>query len=168
MTTQNLPQDKGDVVIVPAGRLAYPEYLKHGVYVCQRGKPVRKHVARMGFYADRAIQIHVPRIYYREDDIAFTYEEAAKRRTGQSSDRRIGQIIEISLNSGTRHEQMRLQVFLLSPPEDGDTVRLARRIDNDTLSSSGRHIAWARYRRYVSMARLTTPGITVTSQLDRQ
>ena len=122
----------------------------------------------MGFYANGAIQIHVPRIQYREDDVGFTREESARRRSGTDRDRVVSQIIELSLNTGVRDDGMRLQVFLLSPSESDNTVRLARPIRNDAVSSSGRRIAWARNLRYVSLAKLLAPDVTVTSQLDRR
>ena len=59
-------------------------------------------------------------------------------------------------------------MFLLSGPEDPDTLRLDRPIMNDTVSKSARPIAWVRGQRYVSLADLTRPGVTVTSQLGAQ
>ena len=51
--------DSDDVVVV-AARFAYPEYLKRGVYVCQAERVFRDGLTHMGFYANSAIQPHVP------------------------------------------------------------------------------------------------------------
>jgi hypothetical protein len=165
MTTQTFPQDLSDVVIVPAGPLAYPEYLKHHWYVCQGGRAFRPHITHIGFYANGAIQPHLARIRYREDGVTFTHDEVARRQAGSGTDQAIGQIIASSLRNRARDIGMTLQVFLLSPLNDRETVHLARPILNDSATASGRRIAWARNQRYSSVARLTAPGVKVTSQL---
>jgi hypothetical protein len=156
--------DSDDVVVV-AARFAYPEYLKRGVYVCQPERAFREGLTHVGFYASSAIQPHVPRIRYREDLVTFSHEEAGARRTGSNSDRMISEVIQALLDDGTREEGKQYQVFLLSWPEDPDTVRLAQSIANDTVTESGRPWAWTMNQRYVSLATLTRPGVTVTSDL---
>jgi hypothetical protein len=69
------------------------------------------------------------------------------------------------LGDGPREEGKQYQVFLLSGPEDPDTVRLPQPITNDTVAESGRPWAWTMSQRYVSLAGLTRPGVTVTSDL---
>jgi hypothetical protein len=156
--------DNDDVVVV-AARFAYPEYLKRSVYACQPRRAFRDGLTHMGFYANSAIQRHVARIRYREDLVAFTHEEAAARASGSETDRHIGAVIELLLADGPRKVGKQYQVFLLSGPEDPDTVRLARPIVNDTVAASGRPWAWTLGQRYVSLAELTRPGVTVTSDL---
>jgi hypothetical protein len=156
--------DTDDVVVV-AARFAYPEYLKRSVYVCQTERAFRGGLTHMGFYANSAIQPHMPRIRYREDLVTFTREEAAARKAGSDLDRLVGQVIETLLGDGPREEGKQYQVFLLSAPEDPDTVRLAHPITNDTVAASGRPWAWTMGQRYVSLAGLTRPGVTVTSDL---
>lgn len=156
--------DNNDVVVV-AARFAYPEYLKHGVYICQTGRAFRAGLTHMGFYAEAAIQMHVARIRYREDYVLFTLEEAAVRRTESETNQVIGGIIEAALEDGRREPEARYQVFLLSGSQDPDTVHLLQAIVNDTTSSSGRPWAWTMGQRYVSLANLMRPGISVTSDL---
>jgi hypothetical protein len=156
--------DTDDVVVV-AARFAYPEYLKRSVYVCQSERAFRGGLTHMGFYANSAIQVHLPRIRYREDLVTFTREEAAARQVGSDTDRLVGQVIETLLDDGPREEGKQYQVFLLSGPEDPDTVRLTQPITNDTVTESGRPWAWTMGQRYVSLAELTRSGVTVTSQL---
>ena len=157
-----------DEVVVVAARNAYPEYLRRSVYVCQPRRSFRDGLTRMGFYAKGAIQRHLPRIRYREDLVTFSRQEAAARRSGSSVDRQIGEVIELLLADGPREEGVQYQVFLLSGPEDPDTILLDRPIINDTVTESGRRFAFVLGQRYVSLCDLTRPGVTVTSQLGAQ
>jgi len=154
-----------DELVVVAARFAYPEYLERSAYICQAERSFRDGLTHMGFYADGAIQIQVPRILYREDLVPFTAEEAAARKAGSKTDQLIGQIIERDLTLGPRNTEEQYQVFLLSAPENPDTIRLRQPIINDTLAESGRKWAWTMGQRYVSLADLTRPGVTVTSDL---
>ena len=156
--------DSDDVVVV-AARFAYPEYLKRGVYICQAERSFRGGLTHVGFYAEGAIQTHVPRIRHREDLITFTHETAVARKGGSDTDRLIGDAIETDLTAGPREEGTQYQVFLLSQPDDADTVRLTQPIVNDTVAESGRPWAWTMGQRYVSLAGLTRPGMAVTSDL---
>jgi hypothetical protein len=156
--------DSDDVVVV-AARFAYPEYLKRSVYVCQPERAFRDELTHMGFYANSAIQSHVPRIRHREDLVTFTHQEAAARAAGSATDRLISGVIELLLADGPREEGKQYQIFLLSGPEDPDTVHLAQPIANDTVAESGRPWAWTMGQRYVSLADLTRPNVTMTSDL---
>ena len=49
-----------------------------------------------------------------------------------------------------------------------DNVRLAHPIANDTLTASARPWAWTMGPRYVTLARLTRRGVTLTSNLGVQ
>jgi hypothetical protein len=74
-------------------------------------------------------------------------------------------VIVALLKDGTREEGKQYQVFLLSGPEDPDTVRLAQPIATDTVTASGRPWAWTMHQRYASLANLTHPGVAVTTDL---
>ena len=115
--------DNDDVVVV-AARFAYPEYLARGLYICQPQRAFRDGLTHMAFYANGAIQVHVPRIRYRKDQVTFTHDEVGARQSGSETDRLIGAAIEGDLHAGTREESKQYQVFLLSAPDDPDTVRL--------------------------------------------
>jgi hypothetical protein len=154
-----------DEVVVVAARFAYPEYLRRSVYVCQAKRTFRDGLTHMGFYANGAIQRHVASIRHQEDLVTFSRQEAASRRSGSETDRQVGEVIELLLADGPREEGEQYQVFLLSGPEDPDTIRLDRPITNDTVTESGRPWAWTLNQRYVSLTDLTRPGVTVTSQL---
>lgn len=156
--------DTDDVVVV-AARFAYPEYLKHRVYVCQANRAFRDGLTHLGFYAESAIQAVVPRILRRADPVPFTPEEVDRRRSGDDLDHLIADAIEILLATGTRPEGSEYGVFLLSGPDDPKTVRLEVPIVNDTVAASGRPWAWTMGQRYVSLSRLTRPGMKLTSDL---
>jgi hypothetical protein len=156
--------DSDDVVVV-AARFAYPEYLHRSLYICQAERAFRGGLTHMAFYADGAIQIEVARIHFREDLVTFTEEEAKKRSTGSDADKLIAAAIEADLQSGPREEGKQYQVFLLSEPNSPETIKLANPIVNDTVAESGRPWAWTMNQRYISLAGLTRPGITHTSQL---
>ena len=156
--------DNDDVVVV-AARFGYPEYLARAVYICQPERAFRDGLTHLAFYANGAIQVHVPRIRHREDLVAFTRAETVNRSAGTAFDRTIGAAIEADLNAGTREDGRQYQVFLLSAPEDPETVRLPRPIINDTVAESGRPWAWTMGQRYLSLERLRRPGATRTSDL---
>jgi hypothetical protein len=156
--------DNDDVVVV-AARYGYPEYLDCSAYVCQPERAFRPGLTHMAFYADSAIQREVPSILYRESSVPFTYDEATQRLAAPSPHPQLGKLIAEMLESGTREEGKLYQVFLLSPPDDAATVRLANTITNDTVAASGRRWAWTMGQRYVSLEDLSRPGVRVTSEL---
>ena len=156
--------DNDDVVIV-AARVAYGEYLEYSAYICQAERAFKAGLTHMGFYVRGAIQVHVPHIHRVEDHVSFTDEEAAARKGSQPEDELIGQIIERTLAANTREPGQQYQIFLLSGPEDADTVQLTQAITNDTVSAKGRITAWVQGQRYTSLAKLTAPGVHLTSDL---
>jgi hypothetical protein len=93
-------------------------------------------------------------------------EEAAVRRAGSDTDRDVASAIELNLRAGTCEDGKHYQVFLLSAPDDPETVRLARPVVSDAVSESGRHVAWTMGQRHLSLAALARPGTSHTSDLD--
>lgn len=124
-------------------------------------------MTHLGFYADGSIQRHVPKILYRADPVAFTREEAAKRRAAEGNEAAVADAIEKLLQSGARTEANEYCVFILSRPDDPRlTVILDEPIVNDTKTAAGRPWAWTLGQRYTSLVRLKRPGTTKTSHLD--
>lgn len=153
-----------DTVIVPA-RFAYGEYLDHGIYVCQAGRFFAEGVARMGFYADAAIQTEIPRIRHRRDGVTFSREEVERLRASEDPvDHEIGALVE-KLLAHAEETGGRFQVFLLTAPDDPDTLRLGRPIQNTKRSLRGNATAWTQKQRYVSSAHLARNPST-TDELD--
>ena len=154
-----------DEVVVVAARFAYPEYLKRGLYICQAGRSFRGGLTHLGFYAEGAIQTHVPRIRHREDLITFTHETAAARRGGSDTDRLIGDAIETDLAAGTQERANSIECSFCHNQTMLTRCDWPSRSGNDTVAESGRPWAWTMGQRYVSLAGLTRPGMAVTSDL---
>ncbi|WP_211717849.1 hypothetical protein [Nocardiopsis sp. MG754419] len=153
-----------DVVVVAAG-IAYGEYLEGSAYICQPGRAFRERLTHLGFYAQQAIQPHLARILTRQDHVPFTHEEAQQREGNGGRDARIADLIRSSLETGAREEGKKYMVFLLSGPQDPETVVLEVPLVNDTVAASGRPWAWTMGQRYVSLAALRKPGVRTTSDL---
>ncbi len=90
----------------------------------------------------------------------------AMRRGGTAADRHVAEVITASLRNGSWLAGTTGQIFLLSGPQDPETIRLGQPIRNDAVSRSGRPCAWVQGQRYVSLAALTRPDARVTSDLD--
>lgn len=150
-----------DDTVVVAARSAWPEYQAFGTYVCQADRAFREGLTHLGFYASSAIQPLVPRIRRMLPSVMFSEEEAQARRA--AGEHEVAAIIEQFIGRGGREEQ-HYGVFLLSGPEDPQTVVLDRPVVNDTVTASGRNWAWTLGQRYTSLDRLRS-GIAVTSEL---
>ncbi|WP_435111751.1 hypothetical protein [Nocardiopsis synnemataformans] len=155
-----------DEVVIVAADLAYDEYLDTGAYICQPRRSFRDGLTHMGFYAQQAIKPEIARIEACEDRVPFTYAEADRREANSGTDARIGAVIRRALEAGEREEGEEYMVFLLSGPEDAETVVLEAPVVNDTVASSGRPWAWTMGQRYVSLAALHKPGVRTTSDLE--
>jgi hypothetical protein len=156
-----------DDVVVVAARVAYSEYLAHGVYACQPNRSFRAGAARFGFYADGAVQPHVPLILHRVEAVTFTRDEAARRRALGGIEEDVADAIDALVATGTRTMGTDYGLFLLSRTDDPRTVRLDGPVINHTTTTSGRPWAWTMSQRYVQLSRLTKPGLKVTSGIDR-
>jgi hypothetical protein len=150
-----------DSVIV-AARRAHPAYLETRAYVCQPGRSFRKGLTYVGFYADREIKPILARVHGREESVLFTRENAqALRGDGQH---RLAEVIERSLELEPDREDREWQVFLLSGPEDQETITLPSPIKNTTVVN-GRPWAWTLGQRY-ARSDLLKNGYGTTSALD--
>jgi hypothetical protein len=155
-----------DEVVVVAASHAYPEYLESAAYICQPGRAFREGLTHMGFYAQQAIQPLLARILTRQDHVPFTREEALRWEVNGGRDSRIADLIRSLLETGAREEGQEYMVFLLSGPQDPETVVLEAPLVNDTVAASGRPWAWTTGQRYVPLAALRRPGARTTSDLE--
>jgi hypothetical protein len=138
-----------DDVVVVAARHAYPEYLATSAYTCQPDRTFRHGVERMGFYALGAIQREVPRILGRFLDMEFSRERIDELRESDNElERRAGEVAARTLVESTRKLGSRHAIYLLSAPNDQQTLHLAQPILNASRRD-GRTVAWVRYQRYV-------------------
>ena len=155
-----------DTVVV-AARNAYSEYRETAAYACQPGRAFRGGVGRMGFYYGGAIQAEVPLIRHRRDNVTFSRDSAtALRETGDPFDAEFAALIERLLDTSTRVPGQQYQVFLLSPADGEQTLRLAQPIKNTTTDHKGKASAWTMGQRYTQSSALAqSPG--TTSELER-
>jgi hypothetical protein len=147
-----------DTVVV-AARNAYGNYLRTGAYVCQPLRSFREETRYMGFYKDKAIQQEVPLIRDRRKDVTFSHEEAESlRASGDKTDAEIGAVIEKNLDSAPEMDGWLGQVFLLSSPEDDETLKLGQVIHHT------RRGAWTQGQRYTASGALRR-GAATTEEL---
>ncbi len=159
--------DFADVVVV-AARFAWGEYNEHGVYICQPDRSFRPGLTHMGFYALGAIQPKIAKILdQRSKPATFDSDTVKKHRAGGMIDQRIADAIEASLHGGIRSAGQPYRVFVLSYPNDDETVTLGALIANTTKATSGRTFAWTMGQRYTRLSSLTSPGISTTTHLEQ-
>lgn len=158
--------DVADVVVV-AARFAWDEYQDHGVYICQPDRSFRPGLTHMGFYAHGAIQPKIAKILdQRPQPFTFDDDTVKDLQAGGAIEQRIADAIQVSLTGGTRSSGQPYRVFVLSHPDDSETVTLAATIANTTKAASGRPFAWTMGQRYTRLSALTKPGITTTTELE--
>jgi hypothetical protein len=129
-----------DTVIV-AARVAWDEYRKHSIYVCQPGRAFQP-VRYMGFYTANQIFPLIPRILERRDRVRMQ-RGCYEGELGRTVDR----LLELAL----RKPDMEYQVFLLSGPDDPQTIHLDGPIMNDLRSDAGRMTAFVMGQRYARL-----------------
>jgi hypothetical protein len=135
-----------DTVVV-AARLAYDFYLNHGAYVCQQARSFRADLSHLAFYRKRTIESEIPQILDVQDDVLFTLDEAARRRsTGNHHDAAIADLIEATLADGSRVVGDVHKVFLLSRKGDPETIELPAPVVH---SGDGVGSAFTMGQRYV-------------------
>jgi hypothetical protein len=138
-----------DVLVVPGGKVAVADYLRHHAYICQPERSFRD-VERMGFYRNGQIEPFFPRIRYRRMNLDWTRANAeALRQTGAALDGEVADLIERTLDDpgDPRHEGLRYQVLLLTPKDDPHTLTLTQPVNHRTV---GRGTAWVQGTRYTS------------------
>lgn len=159
------PTPSEQVVVVVAGRVAYPDYLTSSTYVCQAGRSFRP-FAHIGFYAGREIKREVPRVLEHRAEVPFTRATlTVLRATGEPADARVADLVEATLDHPDRFLVPRSEgepydVYLLSAPDDPATLRLPAPIRHE---GSG---AWTQMHRYVPFAALER-GPSTTADLPR-
>lgn len=141
-----------DTVIV-AARQAWSDYERVHAYICQPERPFQA-VQYLGFYGGGQIRPLIPRILEVHDRVQFQ----DRRYEG-----RLAAVVDAALNGGLRTTPGEHKVFVLSPPDDPQTVRLKAAIVNDLRSASGRITAFTQSQRYVRLENLT--NATRTSEL---
>ena len=120
----------------------------------------------MGFYYGGAIQPEIAKITARRDNIVF--EEKVAKALGESKDlvdQTIGCLISTMLRAGDRVDGEPYQVFLLTPPDDPETLQLLHPIRNTKTDRNGRPWAWTMSQAYTNTEALRA-GPETTTELD--
>ena len=140
--------------VVVAARRAYAEYLKYSAYICQPGRSFRP-VQWMGFYRSKRIEPLIPRVTARFDQVEITHSNVDQ--LSQSEDpleRALGRVVDELIASGARPLDTTNEIFLLTRPEDKETVRREDPIEH--LDS----VAWTMGQRYTFLEDLRVAKTT--------
>lgn len=144
-----------DDTVVVAARSAYDDYLRFSAYICQPGRAFKPGLTHMGFYRSGQIEPKVPAIVARVDNVIL----------GSDVEERLQPLVDQLLRDDARVEGQAHQVFLLTEPDDPNTVDLPSPIRNTTTTASGRAWAWTLGQRYVTLKALRS-GVETTAELD--
>jgi hypothetical protein len=135
----------GDRVCVVAGASAWPFYLATAAWVGQENRRFGN-ANRLGFYSGRQIQGVLPRILHVVGSVPLTPHDAATRAlSADPVDRRVGEALAAALHDGST--TARVEVVLLSRPDDVDTVTL------EPVAHDG-DAAWTLFQRFTDVDRL--------------
>jgi hypothetical protein len=164
LLSEGLVSAAAQQVLVVAARIALPEYLRLGAYICQPHRSFQP-CSHMAFYANGAIDRHVPAILGAVESIILDQESVLARR---DLDRQ-AQAYLLSLVRQLVKESPRIgneqKVIFLSTPNDPQTIRLPHDIQNDLTSESGRTIAFTQGQRYVPLSSLQAAPKTTSDLL---
>lgn len=143
MIAEDLLTIARDTVIV-AAKLAWPEYQQFSAYVCQPDRAFQA-ALYVGFYSHGQIQPYVAKVLSVHNNVVFE----TGRHNGD-----LGATVDAFLLRGLRVAGAEHKVFLLSPPSDDATIRLAAPVRNNLQTASGRPLAFTQGQRYVPAAAL--------------
>lgn len=117
-----------DAVIVP-GERAHEFYRRYGLYNRDTDRSIQPHVRYLGFSHGMAIHREIPAIRARYPDIHISPQSAS--RLAESDDdlqRDVGVALLLAIDDGHFCGGARQQIFLLSPPDDNETLLLPHTI----------------------------------------
>jgi hypothetical protein len=141
--------------IVPANRVALRDYDAYRAYICGARRTFRSEMDWLGFYAWAEIAPHFPKIRQVWESVQFSDDEVERRRaTGRAHDVELADIIEQVLKApghGGRIPGNAYKVFLLTAPDDADTITLLGPIKH---LERGRGTAFVRKQRYTKPSAL--------------
>lgn len=153
-------------VLLVSENYGHAEYLRSNVFAGEPGRGISPDVRFIAFYEGGEIRTDVPRVIARHDDLVFdtaTADSLAKSKN--ATDISLASFITDELNSGRRAPGETRQVFLLTRPEDEETIRLSASINNTKVSPKGKPMAWV-VRTRMTWVSVLTSGATTTDELD--
>lgn len=154
-----------DDTVVVAARWAWQVYEGQHVngYFFQPNRAFKRDAQFLGFYSDGKIMATVPRIVQRYNGVSVTHESADSL---SEDDRALADLIHAAVDRRSVEEGATVDLFLLTGPDDPETVHLEAPIQNDTKTATGRGWAWTLGQRYTRIKSLQKPGLTKTSQIE--
>lgn len=158
---ENLVRLSKPQVLVVAARIAYDEYLRHGLYFCQPNRTFQP-CTHMGFYAQGQIQPKVPKILASIESIQLD-EEAIERTTElpEQERQRLKSAVALLRSGHDERISESVKVLFLSAQDSPETLTLPQPIVNDLRTESGRTVAFVQGQRYVSFEAIQrAPGTT--------
>ena len=152
------------VLVIPA-RDAWQDYLKVSAYMCQPNRSFQP-TARIAFYVRGYVETLVPRIMQTVASVQLSESGIASHKDLSEviRTRLVGLVQNLRAANDRRHLNKERQVMFLSGPKHHETIAIAHRIENDSVTKTGRPWAFVVRQRYVRLARLLAAPET-TSQL---
>jgi hypothetical protein len=148
LLAEGLVGSSKDVLVIPA-RQAWPVYNELHAYICQAGRAFQP-VKYIAFYAANQIYPLVPMILGPPHDQVIFERGKNPGRLGEFVD----QALDKSERANWPYRWSVNKVFLLSPPDAVETVKLDQPIINDLTSRGGQRTAFTQNQRYVSLEAL--------------
>lgn len=158
--------DADQRVLVVSQNYGHAEYTRSHVYVGESGRGLSPDIRYLAFYENGEIRPEIPKVLARHDDLVFD-ESLIERLTAStnSTDQKLAEYMSAELESGRRAPGDTRQVFLLTAPDDPETLSLTTPIKNTKLSPKGRPMAWV-VRHKLTWKHALTSGATTTDELD--
>lgn len=155
-----------DTVVV-AAKMAWPEYQQYAAYICQPYRSFRQSMDRLAFYSLGKIEVRVPRIRARRENVQISaYSAGALSASPDTIDQRIGALVKKLLADGRREEGTASQIFLLTGYDDEETLKLRKPVFNTSLDHRGNTCAWTYAQRY-TFADILATGPASTDELQQ-
>ena len=131
--------DADQRVLVVSQNYGHAEYTRSHVYVGESGQPAD--IRYLAFYENGEIRPEIPKVLARHDDLVFD-ESLIERLTASTNttDQKLAEYMSAELESGRRAPGDTRQVFLLTEPDDPETLSLPTPIK--TRSSAPRDGQW--------------------------
>ena len=132
--------DADQRVLVVSQNYGHAEYARSHVYVGESGRGLSPDIRYLAFYENGEIRPEIPKVLARHDDLVFD-ESLIERLTASTNTTTKARRIHLQNSSGRRAPGDTRQVFLLTEPDDPETLSLPTPIKNE-LSPKGRPMAW--------------------------
>lgn len=146
---------KIDEVVIVAASVAWLDYKKYGLYVCQPRRSFRD-VGLIGFYAEGMIQKSIAKINRRVDGFECSDDNLKE-------DSPMNTKLKRWFADNDWADGKQIQVFDLSEIDGKETISLEKEIPNDLKNEKNRGYAFTQGQRYTLLSELK--NATTTSDL---